>query len=60
MYKHNVFIDSFLLLFGYYLLFYVLMRIERKSNNNILDNNLISNYLGDFYLRVSTILTFAQ
>ena len=49
MYKHNVSIDSFLLLFGYQLFFNVLMRTERKSNNNILENNLISNYLDNFY-----------
>ena len=59
MYKHNVFIDFFLLLFGYSLIFYVLMRTERKSNNNILENNLISNYLDNVYTRVSTILAFA-
>ena len=40
MYTCNVFIDFFLLLFGYLLLFYVLMRTERKSNNNIFENNL--------------------
>ena len=55
MYTCNVFIDCFLLLFVYLLLFYALMRTERKSNNNIFENSL-SNCLDNLYTSVSTIL----
>ena len=55
MYTCNVFIDCFLLLFGYLLLFYALMRTERKSNSNIFENSS-SNCLDNLYTSVSTIL----
>ena len=55
MYKSNVFIDFFLLWFGYYLLFYALMRNERKSDSNILKNNFVSNYLDMFYMSFHNI-----